>query len=86
MISKPMESIHPIHHLSHFSPDQLNWLLERQGFELLSLRRCDVPLSLIEGGPAKKAVLACLYAASRLLSMQWEVIVVARKKAESGKT
>jgi 2-polyprenyl-3-methyl-5-hydroxy-6-metoxy-1,4-benzoquinol methylase len=82
-MTRPVELIHPIHHLNHFSRRQLSDLLGKKGFDVLAERPIELPLAAIEGGPAKKAVIAALYVVSWLLTKQWCIIDIARKRADA---
>jgi 2-polyprenyl-3-methyl-5-hydroxy-6-metoxy-1,4-benzoquinol methylase len=79
-MTKPVELIHPIHHLNHFSARHLAGLLRKNGFDVLVERPIELPLALVEGGAAKKAVIAVLYAMSWLLTKQWCIIDIARAR------
>jgi 2-polyprenyl-3-methyl-5-hydroxy-6-metoxy-1,4-benzoquinol methylase len=81
-MTTPVAMIHPIHHVNHFSARHLAGLLRNHGFEVLIERPVELPLSDIEGGAAKKALIAVLYGISWVLTKQWQVIDIARSPLE----
>lgn len=83
----PFDRLYSRHHLQHFVPRSLTVLLERNGFEILSLKNHNCPLSAVDTPPAHPVMkwiyrtgVVLLFALSSVLGNQFLQVAVCRKK------
>jgi 2-polyprenyl-3-methyl-5-hydroxy-6-metoxy-1,4-benzoquinol methylase len=81
-LKKPVRLVHPIHHVTHFSKSTLVQMLERSGFEVVYLRKSEIPLQSLRWGRGTKIIIGVMYAFAKLLNMQYEIKVLARKREQ----
>lgn len=79
-ISKPVELLHPVHHIHHFSKKTLKKTLKNNGFEIVYTKKSEMPAENIEGSKITKTIARVMYVFSTLLHWQHEISVLAIKK------
>jgi 2-polyprenyl-3-methyl-5-hydroxy-6-metoxy-1,4-benzoquinol methylase len=82
-LKKPVKLVHPVHHVTHFSKSTLVRMLEMSGFEVIHLKKSEIPLQSLRWGWVTKTIIGIMYTLAKLLNMQYEIRVLA-EKAETG--
>ena len=78
-LSKPVELLHPIHHIHHFSKKILKEILNKNGFKIIFTKKSEMPIENIEGGLLIKTTARVLYVFSNLFNWQHEIAILAKK-------
>lgn len=78
-LKKPVKLVHPIHHATHFSKSTLVRMLETSGFEVIHLEKGEIPLQSLRWGWETKIIIGIMYTLAKLLNMQYEVRLLAKK-------
>lgn len=79
MIKKPVELVHPVHHITHFSENTLIRMLHEAGLKPIYRKKSEMPLQNVEGNIIIKATVAMLYAFAWIIRKPHEIQVIARK-------
>lgn len=79
-IKKFTELVHPIHHNYHFTKKVLIDMLNKNCFEVIEIKKSEMPIENIRQGLFVKSMAAVLYFFSNILNYQHEIAVIARKK------
>ncbi|MBI2106384.1 class I SAM-dependent methyltransferase [Candidatus Woesearchaeota archaeon] len=79
-IKKFAELVHPVHHNYHFTKKVLIDILNRNGFEVIEMKKSEMPIENIRQGFLVKSMAGVLYFFSNLLKYQHEITIIARKK------
>ena len=81
-LDKPVKLVHPVHHLTHFSEATITQMLRNSGFEIVGLRRSEIPLATLRWRGGTRIIIGALYVLARLLHMQYEIGLIATKRAQ----
>ena len=80
VIKKPIELLHPRQHITHFSDRTLKNMLEKEGFEIIEIKKLEVPIKNLEGRWLKKQIISFFYILQKISNKHYMIWVVAKKK------
>jgi 2-polyprenyl-3-methyl-5-hydroxy-6-metoxy-1,4-benzoquinol methylase len=79
-IAYPAEKLYHLYHLFYFSEKTLTRLLDKCGFEAIEVIRKPIPLEKGRGTRLERYMVKALGALERPLGMDYEILIMARKK------
>jgi len=80
-LQAPVNRLYHHYHLYYFSAGTLAPLFGQAGFDLIALKTKPIPISRGRISPATKVVMHALSAVERLVHAEYELIILARKRA-----
>lgn len=79
-ISYPIRKLYHQFHLSYFTPQTLQYLLEKNGFELILLEQRCIPVIKARGRPLERLIVKVISWAEQLCHKEYELLVIAKKQ------
>jgi len=80
-IKGPVNRLYHPYHFCYFGAETLARLFDKAGFDIIGIQTKEIPLSRGRISPAVKVMVRVLGLAARLLHAEYELIVLARKRA-----
>ena len=79
MVRYPVQKLYHIYHLFYFTERNMPQLLSRAGFDTIQVRKSLIPIVKARGSRLEKGVVWTLSWFERLLGMEYQLSVIARK-------
>jgi 2-polyprenyl-3-methyl-5-hydroxy-6-metoxy-1,4-benzoquinol methylase len=76
----PARNLYHIYHRYYFSEDTLRRILDASGFAVMEMIRKPIPREKGRGNPLERAVVSAFAVLEKRLHMDFELLVIARKK------
>jgi 2-polyprenyl-3-methyl-5-hydroxy-6-metoxy-1,4-benzoquinol methylase len=80
-ISYPVRKLYHEFHLSYFTTETLQMLLQKNGFALIHLEKKCIPLIKARGRPLERLLVKAISFPERILNREYELLAVAKKVA-----
>lgn len=82
-LTYPVRKLYHIYHIYYFDPRTVKNLLEKGGFEIVSVEGNTIPLVKARGSSLEKGLVKLLSQLERVLGMKYELLIVARTARNS---
>lgn len=80
LIKKPIALLHPQQHLTHFSEKSLKEMLKKNKFDIIYIKKLEVPINNFEGSFLKKKIIQIFYFWQKIFKKEYMIWVIARKE------
>jgi 2-polyprenyl-3-methyl-5-hydroxy-6-metoxy-1,4-benzoquinol methylase len=82
-IQYPAKKLHHVYHLFYYSPATLAGMLQKAGFEVIDFEKKVIPPLKARGSALEKALVGAFGSVERKLGREFELLLIARKVAET---